>query len=647
MYYYEILPKDSSYFSEKLLTYESDELIQKYSLVAIRLKSKSIIGLVIKNTTKPRFKTSPVISNLSNYIGQLPDESVKLLNWIHLYYPGPAGLILTQFIPQKIIDIGEKYSVDNTTYAYNSAQLPSLSKEQVSVLESITGPATYVLHGDTGTGKTRVYIELAKRSIEKKKTTLIMIPEISLTPQFTKIFEENFGNRVIIINSKLSPSKKLQNWLRIAHDDQGLIVIGPRSALFSPFRSLGLVVVDEFHEDAYKQEQSPHYHANRVASMLAKIHKSVLIFGSATPPIADYYLAKEQKTPILRMLSNPITKNTGQIFKEIVDIKDHSEFTKSKLISNKLINLIEAALKEKEQSLLFLNRRGTARIVFCDNCGWQSVCPNCDLPLIFHADKFIAICHSCGLTKKPPMSCPDCNEEKIIYRGFGTKALIDEAKRLFPNARIQRFDNDNSSSESFEHNYDSVVSGEVDILIGTQTLSRGLDLPNLSVVGIMVAESSLSFPDFTASEKTYQQINQILGRIGRGHKKGNAIIQTYSPDNKTIVDSINLNYEDYFSGEIEERKKFLYPPFVQIVKLTCSKATVKDAEKASKLLFKRLENLKLDITLLGPAPSFYSKKAGKFQYQIIVKSKLRSNLIKAINNLPSGWDYDLDPLNLL
>jgi len=647
MYYYEILPKDPSYFSEKLLTYESTVKIEKYSLVIVNLKSKQIIGLVIKNTTKPKFKTSPILKNISSYIGELPDETVKLLNWIHLYYPGPSGLILTQFIPQKVIEINKKYNVDNTTNAYKPVNLPPLSKEQKSVLDSISSPGTYILHGDTGTGKTRIYIELAKKSIRNKKTSLIMIPEISLTPQFTKVFEETFGNKVIIINSKLSPSKKLENWLKIANGNTGLIVIGPRSALFSPFNNLDTIVVDEFHEDAYKQEQSPHYHANRVASMLARIHNSVLIFGSATPTVADFYLAKTQKNPILRMKNNPVTKNSGHVIKEIVDIKDRSEFTKSKLISNKLINFIEVALKNKEQSLLFLNRRGTARIVFCDNCGWQSVCPNCDLPLIFHADKFISRCHSCGYNKKPPLSCPDCNEEKIIYRGFGTKALINEAIRLFPNARIQRFDNDNSVSESFEQNYSSVISGDIDILIGTQTLSRGLDLPNLSVVGVMVAESSLSFPDFTASEKTYQQINQILGRIGRGHKKGSAIIQTYSPDNKTIIDSINLDFEDYYNGEIEERRKFLYPPFVQLLKLTCSKATAAGAEKASNSLIKKLKELNLDIVLLGPSPSFYTKKAGKFQYQIVVKSKLRSNLIKVINNLPAGWDYDLDPLNLL
>ena len=650
MYYYEVLPKDQSFFSEKLLTYSHPQDIEKNSIVKISLKSKIVLGIVIKKTTKPKFRTN-LILNLYSDIGPIPDGSIKLLNWIHSYYPGPPGLVLNMFLPSQILNSNEKTIVSHTTNTNNfdiyPIKLPKLTDDQSNALKKIASSGSYLLHGDTGTGKTRVYIELAKKCIENRSSALILTPEINLTPQLAAEFQKIFGDKVLINHSKISPKERYKIWTKVLFDNDGLVLLGPRSSLFMPFNRLGLVVVDESHESSYKQEQSPHYHANRVASRLASIHNAIFIMGSATPSITDYFLAKQKNVPIIRMKNTAVNSNNGPIKKEIIDIKDKAMFTKSMLLSDRLIGCIETALKDGEQCLLYLNRRGTSRIILCENCGWQSLCPNCDTPLVYHGDDHEAKCHICGYKERPSSNCPECLSSKIIFKGYGTKTLMTEVNKLFPEANIRRFDTDNSKKDSLEQNYYSVKSGETDIIVGTQTLIKGLDLPKLSVVGVVVAESSLSFPDYTATETTYQQINQVLGRIGRGHRKGIAIIQAYNPKNKAILDATKLDFEDFYNSEIKERDAYKYPPFSQILKLTCLKSSKKVAENFSNKLVDEIKNSKVNVEISGPVPSFYAKVDKKFQYQLIIRAKLRSELIKVIKILPSGWNYDIDPINLL
>jgi primosomal protein N' (replication factor Y) len=650
MYYYEILPRDKSFFSEKLLTYSSVKKIPRNSVVKILLKKKIILGLVIKTTTKPHFKTNEIIESYPS-LDPLTDKSIKLISWIHNYYPGPLGLLLNMFLPAKLLVLDQNIVAKNTIKAekntYLDYNLPALTKDQLFVLSQIKSDGSYLLHGNTGTGKTRVYIELAKRALSQNKSALILTPEISLTPQLQREFEKTFGNKVIINHSKLSPSKRLENWLKILNDNESVVCLGPRSSLFMPFKNLGLVVIDESHESSYKQEQAPHYSANRVASKLASLHNAIFIMGSATPSITDYYLAKNKKIPILRMKNNAKNNSERSILKQVVDIKNKALFTRSKILSDTLLEAIETALSNKEQALIFLNRRGTSRIILCEQCGWQLLCKNCDVPLVFHQDDYELKCHICSYAQKPFTNCPDCNSNKIIFKGYGTKTILSEVNKIFPDAKVMRFDKDNSKAESFEQNYYSVKNGDVDILVGTQSIIKGLDLPKLSVVGITIAESSLSFPDYTATEITYQQINQAIGRIGRGHTQGTAVIQSYNPENPIIKDAVNLNYEDFYENELKERKEYNYPPFYQILKLTCLKSSRKIAENFSTKLINQLNSLKLDIIVSGPAPSFHAKIDGKFQYQIIVKSSQRSALLEIIKNLPKGWNFDIDPINLL
>ncbi|MGH7241314.1 MAG: replication restart helicase PriA, partial [Candidatus Saccharimonadales bacterium] len=445
---------------------------------------------------------------------------------------------------------------------------------------------------------------------------------------------------------------------------------GPRSALFTPVTNLGLLVIDESHEPAYKQEQAPYYHARSVASMLARLHDAPLVIGSATPSIGDYFLAEQHQKPILRMTelakrAGPLEKRpqsgepAGRDFSSgpgsdsqpevrIIDLKDRTLFTRSPRMSQALLEAIQASLNRGEQSLVYLNRRGTARIVLCENCGWQALCPHCDLPLVYHADSSSFRCHTCGHQERIVTTCPSCKHPSVVFKSFGTKAITDELTKLFPHARIQRFDTDNKKSESFQEHYDAVKAGEVDILVGTQLLAKGLDLPKLSTLGIVLADSSLSMPDFSARERTYQLLSQALGRIGRGHVAGTAIVQTYHPESQLIRDAINDNWDEFYQSELRERQTYHFPPFYYLLKLTCRRASYKSAESAAQKLKEQIESSISGLEIDGPTPSFHEKLAGKYQTQLVLRTTQRSKLLVAIKLLPpSGWTYDIDPTNLL
>jgi len=294
-----------------------------------------------------------------------------------------------------------------------------------------------------------------------------------------------------------------------------------------------------------------------------------------------------------------------------------------------------------------LNRRGTARVVFCEQCGWQATCPHCDVPLIYHGDMHIIRCHSCDYKANAPSSCPECKNTNIVFRSIGTKAIADEVARLFPEATVLRFDADNKKAERIEHHYDAVRKGEVDIIIGTQTLAKGLDLPKLGLVGVINADTGLYFPDFSAQERTYQLLSQVAGRVGRGHRTSKVVIQTYSPESAIIRAVLHKNWQQFYIAELHEREQFLFPPFCYLLKIACRRATNASAQRAAEKFAEDLARMKLHVIIEGPAPSFHEKIQNKYQWQIILKAKSRGALLNVIAKLPSNWTYDIDPLNLL
>ena len=557
------------------------------------------------------------------------------------------GIIAQQLLPANLSEKGLDVSVNDQYDPPNLGVLPPLTAEQSNALALMQKPDTYILHGTTGSGKTRIYMELAALNINRGKSAIVLTPEISLTTQLANSFRQVFGKRVIVMHSRQTPAQRQKAWLACLGSTEPIVMIGPRSALFSPVQKLGLIVLDEAHEGAYKQEQAPQYQTGRVAAFLASLTRSSLILGSATPSVSDYYLAEQKNKPIINLTKLALAGPHPAATVTVIDRKDHSLFNRSPFLSNELVTSVEQALSHGEQSLLYLNRRGTARMVLCENCGWQALCPHCDVPLTYHGDQHQLRCHSCSHHQPSPTSCPTCGHPGVLFKTAGTKAIVDEVERLFPQARIARFDTDNAKADRFEQQYETVKSGSVDIIVGTQMLAKGLDLPKLSTLGILLADTSLYLPDFSAQERTFQLVSQVLGRVGRGHIAGRAIIQTYHPEHPILVDALQGNYRQFYERELDERRQFLFPPFCYLLKITLRRASLKSAESAAQNLKDTITASGAGLRVEGPAPAFYERFQKKYQWQLVIKASQRSELLNVIASLPANCSYDIDPLDLL
>jgi primosomal protein N' (replication factor Y) len=645
MYYYFVWVRSNRYHGQEALTYASQEHLAQGSIVQVELQKELVLGIVSGLTTEPRFQTKLIVRNFG--LAPLPQHLIRLTSWLQNYYPAPLGIIAQQLVPAKLSEKLLENSLPGKFDTPNLSMLPKLTAEQSSALKAMEARDTYILHGATGSGKTRIYIELAARSIGSNKSAIVLTPEISLITQLSASFRQVFGERVIVMHSQQTALERQKAWLTCLSSSEPVVIIGPRSALFSPVRKLGLIVLDEAHEGAYKQEQAPQYQTGRVASYLAGITRASLILGSATPAVSDYYLAEQKNKPIIALTKLAPTTTHPVTEVVMVDRKDHSLFNRSPFMSQELIASVERALSRGEQSLLYLNRRGTARLVLCENCGWQALCPHCDVPLTYHGDQHQLRCHSCSYHQPSLASCPVCGHPGVIFKTAGTKAIVEEVERLFPQARVARFDTDNAKADRFEHQYEIVKSGSVDIIVGTQLLAKGLDLPKLSTLGILLADTSLYLPDFSAQERTFQLVSQVLGRVGRGHVTGRAIIQTYHPDHPILLDAIQGNYRQFYDRELSERRQFLFPPFCYLLKITVRRASLKAAESAAQNLKDDIIGSHAHVRVEGPAPAFYERFQNKYQWQLVVKAVQRDELLKVIARLPQNCSYDIDPSDLL
>jgi primosomal protein N' (replication factor Y) len=643
MYYYHIWVRSDRYRGIEALTYHYATRLERGTIIQVPLRTKAVPGFVVAETTRPRFATKPISTILP--VQPLPDNSIRLAAWLQQYYATPVGVTTTQFLPVQF----------HTSYLSNIEpiqqhalidELPPLTTAQRRALDVIDKPDTYVLHGRTGSGKTRIYLELAKQTISQGGSCFVLTPEIGLTPQLFAQFTKLFGAQTILLHSQLTAKEREIAWLTILQAQTPLVVIGPRSALFSPLHNIGLIVIDEAHDTAYKQEQPPYYHALRVAAQLRSLCDAQLVLGSATPSVVDYYVALEKQKKILRLDRNAIDKSPERRL-AIVDLKDRTQFVRSAHISNALIESIQMSLSNKEQVLLYLNRRGTARITLCQTCGWQALCPRCDLPLAYHGDAHRLRCHTCGFEQNPITTCLTCGGKSLQLRSFGTKAIVDEVTKLFPEARVLRVDTDNAKGERIEAQYQRIISGKIDILVGTQMLAKGLDLPLLSTLGVVLADSSLYLPDYTARERTYQLITQVVGRIGRGHIASRAVIQTYDPSSPLLEAALSDDWNKFYEAEIEERRQYFFPPFCHLLKVHCRRSTPDSAERALSQFRDEIIAKGTAITVENPAPSFHEKVSGKYQWQLVIKARSRGQLLKTLTWLPKGWSYDLDPVDLL
>ena len=448
-----------------------------------------------------------------------------------------------------------------------------------------------------------------------------------------------------MLHSRLTEASRHLAWIKVRESDEPWIVIGPRSALFTPVKNIGLIVVDECHEPSYTQDSQPKYSALRVARKLADIHQGAkLVLGSATPSITDYYIAEQTSTPIIE-LNQPVQSNDRKV--HIVDIKEKDHFTSHNLFSDQLLKSIRANLDSNQQTLLFHNRRATARLALCTSCGWSAECKNCHVPMRLHHDSHKLKCHICGLTVPLPSNCPDCKQPDLEFRGFGSKRVEQEIIKLFPKSNVARFDSDTPEKMQIQYRYEELVSGDIDIIIGTQGLAKGLDLPRLSLIGIVSSDTELLVPDFSSAERSFQLIFQVIGRAGRGGQKSNVFIQTLNPDHYVLNSAKDQNYHEFYESELENRKAGHLPPFTYLLQLQIGYKSEATALKHCDDLKQTLKKTYPKITVRGPTPAFQSYRSGNHFAQLVVSSQSRQILVEIARSLPQKWQFTLDPINLL
>ena len=650
--YFEVLParvfRKSPRLEDGILTYSFSENLEPGTIVEIPLGKSSTVGIVYKKVKKPEgdFKIKEIIKPL--YDSPLPEHLLKAIVWLSEYYLVPLPQVVSLFLPNTLekkhkiaTDSSNNCKLNNVDIPLNSAQKTTINS--LSKIES----NTKLLHGITGSGKTNIYLTLAKKTFQENASTILLVPEIALTSQLVEIFKETFGENVILIHSKQTDKTRRETFEKILSSKSPKIVIGPRSALFSPLKNLGLIIIDEAHESTYFQDQTPKYSAIRLASFIAKSKNISCILGTATPKVEDYYLAKAHNSLVVLKEKAKETSIKPDI--KIIDLKNRDEFTTNRYFSNSLIQKIEENLKNGHQTLIYHNRRGSAPLTICESCGYEALCPNCFLPLTLHADSYKLICHTCGYKEKVPTSCPSCKHAEIIHKGFGTKLLETELKRLFKTATIVRFDGDNEKDKTLDSLYKDVKSGKINIIIGTQTVTKGLDLPKLATVGIVQADSGLSLPDYSSEERTFDLLNQVLGRVGRGHiEEASAFIQTFHPESPVIKAAIDSSYETFYEYIIKKRQKSHLPPFYYIAKVSVVYKTEKTTISKIKEVYKALKTIN-NIYLSAPTPAFHERLSTGFCWQIVIKSSNRKSLTDAIKSLETFPDIRLaiDPPSLL
>lgn len=518
-----------------------------------------------------------------------------------------------------------------------------LNKEQQraydNIAESLNKKSyqTFLLHGVTGSGKTEVYMHLVDHVLKQDQQIIILVPEISLTPQIVAKFIKRFGDNVAVLHSKLSLGERFDQWKKIKNKEIS-IVIGARSAIFAPCDNLGLIIIDEEHESSYKSEMNPKYYTIDVAKYLCRKNKAVLLLGSATPSIESYYNAEKGDYKLLELKKRFNSKPLPMV--DVVDMRVELEEGNRSMFSRRLYEAMKESLAAKKQVILFLNRRGHSTFVSCRSCGYVLKCSNCDISLTYYQKNNLAKCHYCGYKSPVPKICPECKSKYIKFFGSGTEKVEEYVNKLFPEFRAKRLDIDTTSKKgSLEKIIDSFGKREIDILIGTQMVAKGLDFPYVTLVGVLSADITLNLPDYKANERTFQLLTQVAGRAGRHDFNGNVVVQTYSPENYAIEASKRHDFPEFYNKEIVLRKEFNYPPFYNIINIIVLGKIESSVVKSANSLFRRIEaetlnNKKLkNIQLLGPNPAILGKIKGFFRWQILLKYEtIDHEIIKGIIN---------------
>jgi len=541
---------------------------------------------------------------------------------------------------------------------------PVLTSSQQAVWESIQdvvvegarqsgSPPVFLLFGVTGSGKTEIYLRALAQVIAAGKRGICLIPEIALTQQTVERFANRFPGRVAVLHSGLSLGEQFDEWQWIMEGNCD-VVIGPRSALFAPLPSLGLIIIDEEHEWTYKQEdKSPRYHARDVAIKLAQLSDAVVILGSATPDIGSFHKAQQGEYQLVELKERITPRGYSPLPEvKIVDLRGELKAGNTSLFSRSLLAAMKETLALGEQIILFLNRRGTATFVRCRNCGFVFRCPRCSIALTYHSVEKKLICHRCRYSVPVSQSCPRCSRRNLRFLGIGTQRVEEEIRHFFPEARLLRWDRDVITRRyAHEEVLKNFRDHKADVLIGTQMIAKGLDLPQVTLAGVISADTGLNFPDFRSSERTFQLLCQVAGRAGRGVKAGKVIIQTYSPDNYIIEAAAKHDYLGFYYREIDYRRRYSYPPFSQLVRLVYSHTNEglcrREAERVYRLILdERAREGMIDFNMIGPVPTFAFRARGRYRWQLFLRGPDSTRMLSKFT-LPRGWTIDVDPVGIV
>ncbi|HEX3081817.1 MAG TPA: primosomal protein N' [Candidatus Saccharimonadia bacterium] len=632
--------------SAGVLTYHHPDALAPGQIVQITVGRRALLGVVTGPSDRPAFVTKPVAAVLD--LAPLPAELCDLAAWVGSYYAASPSSVWTTMLPAGLTKTRRR---SESPVAVSGRGLPTtpLTPGQTAAIERLArGRSPFLLQGVTGSGKTRVYLEQAERALTAGRSIIVLVPEITLTSQIVGQFEEVFGDQVLASHSKLTEAQRHRIWTQ-AHESavagRPRIIVGPRSCLFMPVHNLGLIVVDECHEPSYKQEQNPRYHAVAVAAKRATLNNALLILGSATPGLGELYLSQQGRLEHIMMSQR--ANNISQTQAKIIDLRNKDVFKLSKFITQELHQAVSDTLAQGRQSLLYLNRRGSASSQVCGDCGHVTVCPNCSLPLTFHADLMKLICHHCNFRTPAAAVCPECGGHNLRLIGGGTKRIESEIEQLFPSARIARLDRDSATLSHVKEVFTGLHKGTIDILVGTQMVAKGLDLPAIDTIGVVSADTMLHLPDFSASERTFQLLSQVSGRAGRGDRPGQVLIQTYTPTHPAIVAAAASDYAGFAEAELAERRALGYPPYAYLLKITVAAGTSEGTRREAATFANTLAS-RPGLAITGPAPAFIERTGNKYHWIITVRSKQRALLVDVANGLPSPqWAADLDPMDLL
>ena len=580
---------------------------------------------------------------------------------IEIFTDGTRSIVNT-LVKNGYLEISEE-KVERNPFIHkveNKTTDLKLTDEQKIAISKIKESGEYLLYGVTGSGKTEIYLQLIERKLKENKSSIMLVPEISLTPQTVDRFIARFGEeQIAVLHSKLSIGERYDQWNKIK-EGKAKIIIGARSAIFAPAVNLGLIIVDEEHDESYQSEMSPRYDAKEVARYLSKTNNIPLILGSATPDMKSYYKAKNGELELLTLTKR--ANNSKLPLVKVVDLRQELANGNKSMLSDSLKEEIEKNLLTKTQTILFLNRRGFSTFIMCRDCGYTVKCKRCNITMTYHKNENKLKCHYCGYEEPVVTTCPECNSKNIKYFGAGTQRLEDEVHNLFPEATTIRMDVDTvSKKNSHEEILDKFRNENIDILIGTQMVVKGHHFPNVTLVGVIAADSSLNFGDYRANERTFQTLTQVAGRAGRGEYEGRVIIQTYNPDNYAIEYSKVQDYDLFYNTEIELRKQLKYPPFCDIIVIDMSAKNLYELKKIAKdlhtYLKQRVINEKFGLLLYSPVPSPIDKIKDRYRWRMLIKCKYDervNNLLSdaleeflKMNTKTARVNIELNPNNML